>query len=59
MVVLTGDASVDPGAAPANANPAYLDKYADSIRNIGMTPVAFGQAYSVPIRIRPTSLRGH
>jgi PPOX class probable F420-dependent enzyme len=59
VVVLTGGASVDTGAPPVNANPAYLDKYADGISNIGMTPEAFAQAYSVPIRIRPTSLRGH
>jgi PPOX class probable F420-dependent enzyme len=59
VVILTGDASFDTGAPPVNANPAYLDKYVDGISNIGMTPEAFAQAYSVPIRIRPTSLRGH
>jgi PPOX class probable F420-dependent enzyme len=59
VVILTGDASVDTGAPPVIANAGYRDKYADGIRAIGMTPETFGQAYSVPIRIRPTSLRGH
>src|SRR5215208_5850035 len=59
VVILTGDAPVNSGAPPASANPAYLDKYADGIRDIGMTPDAFTEAFSVPIRIRPTSLRGH
>jgi PPOX class probable F420-dependent enzyme len=59
VVILTGDASVDSSTPDASANRAYLDKYADGIRNIGMTPEAFAQAYSVPIRIRPTTLRGH
>jgi PPOX class probable F420-dependent enzyme len=59
VVVLTGDAAVDTGTAPVNENAAYRDKYADGIRDIGMTPESFAQAYSVPIRIKPTSLRGH
>ena len=59
MVILTGDAAVDSGVPAVNANRAYRDKYADGIRDIGMTPEAFAQAFSVPIRIRPTSLRGH
>ena len=57
--ILTGDASVETGVAPANANSAYVDKYTDGIQGIGMTPDAFAQAFSVPIRVRPTSLRGH
>jgi PPOX class probable F420-dependent enzyme len=59
VVILTGDASVDTGTPPANENAAYLGKYADGIGDIGMTPEAFAQAYSVPVRIKPTSLRGH
>ena len=59
VVILTGDASIEAGTAPVNENSAYVDKYTDGIGSIGMTPDAFAQAYSVPIRIRPTSLRGH
>jgi PPOX class probable F420-dependent enzyme len=59
VVVITGDASVDTAVPPVDANADYRDKYADGIRAIGMTPETFARAYSVPIRIRPTSLRGH
>lgn len=59
IVVLTGDASVETSAVPVNKNPAYLSKYSDRIRDIGMTPDTFSQSFSVPIRITPTSLRGH
>jgi PPOX class probable F420-dependent enzyme len=59
VVILTGDAWVEGGAAPADLDPAYVDKYAGGIQSIGMTPDAFAQEYSVPIRFRPTSLRGH
>ncbi len=59
VVILTGDASVEPDAAPVNANPPYVDKYIDRIQRNGMTPDTFAQSYSVAIRVRPTSLRGH
>ena len=39
MVILTGDAWVDAGAAPVNVNPAYVDKTPRS-PDIGMTPDA-------------------
>jgi PPOX class probable F420-dependent enzyme len=58
VVILTGDASVEPGAAPVNANPPYVDKYTDRIQRNGMTPDTFARSYSVAIRVRPTSLRG-
>jgi PPOX class probable F420-dependent enzyme len=59
VVILTGDAWIDTGSAPVHLNSAYVDKYKEGIRSIGMTPEAFGQEYSVAIRVRPTSLRGH
>jgi len=59
VVILTGDASIETGTAAANENSAYVDKYTDGIGAIGMTPDAFAQSFSVPIRVRPTSLRGH
>jgi PPOX class probable F420-dependent enzyme len=59
VVILTGDAWVDSGAATDSLDAAYTDKYADGIRSIGMTPDAFVQEYSVAIRVRPTSLRSH
>jgi PPOX class probable F420-dependent enzyme len=59
VVILTGDAWVDAGASPVDLDPAYVDKYAGGLQSIGMTPEAFVQDYSVPIRIKPTSLRSH
>jgi PPOX class probable F420-dependent enzyme len=59
VVILTGDAWVEAGDAPATLDPAYVDKYAGGIQSIDMTPDDFAREYSVPIRIRPTSLRGH
>ena len=59
VVILTGDASVDTGSTSANLDPAYFDKYAGGLQSIGMTPEAFVREYSIPIRVRPTSLRGH
>lgn len=59
VVVLTGDAWIDDDAQPAAANPAYAAKYTQGFADIGMTPEQFAHAYSVPVRIRPTNLRGH
>jgi PPOX class probable F420-dependent enzyme len=59
VVILTGDAWVDAGASPVDLDPAYVDKYAGGLQSIGMTPEAFVQDYSVPIRIKPTALRSH
>jgi PPOX class probable F420-dependent enzyme len=59
VVILTGEAWVEAGAAPASLDPAYINKYAGGIQSIDMTPDAFAQEYSIAIRVRPTSLRGH
>ncbi|MBI3978338.1 MAG: TIGR03667 family PPOX class F420-dependent oxidoreductase [Chloroflexi bacterium] len=59
IVVIEGEARVAPAAPPANEVAAYLEKYRDHISRIGMTPAGFAQAYSVPIRVTPTGLRGH
>ena len=59
VVILTGDAREDTAASPAKDVPAYIAKYARGLEEIGMTPENFTQAYSVPVRVRPTSLRGH
>jgi PPOX class probable F420-dependent enzyme len=59
VVILLGDAWVDQDAPAANTLPAYVEKYAAGIESIGMTAEGFAEAYSVPVRVRPTSLRGH
>ena len=59
VVIISGDAAEDSSTPAASDHPAYIAKYARGIEEIGMTPETFAQAYSVPVRIRPTSLRGH
>jgi PPOX class probable F420-dependent enzyme len=57
VVILSGRAAVsdDP---PAHELPAYVDKYGGLIERNGWTPQSFAADYSVPVRIRPTGLRG-
>jgi PPOX class probable F420-dependent enzyme len=58
IVIITGEAEVDEGAPPADQIPEYVEKYAAGITRIGLNPQSFAQKYSVPIRIRPSRLRG-
>ena len=59
IVVISGEARIDADAPPAHQVPAYAEKYRPGIARIGMTPEQFSQAYSVPVRVRPTAVRGH
>jgi PPOX class probable F420-dependent enzyme len=59
VVVMAASAEVLSERPPADVMDAYFAKYARGIRQLGSTPEAFIQSYSVPIRITPTSLRGH
>jgi PPOX class probable F420-dependent enzyme len=59
VVVFTGKAIVDRQAPPLDQIQAYVEKYAANIADMGLTPASFGQAYSVPIRVTPTHVRGH
>jgi PPOX class probable F420-dependent enzyme len=59
IVVLSGEATVDQDAPPAEVAPDYLAKYGGHITRIGMTPETFAQRYRVPVRIRLARLRGH
>ncbi len=59
IVVFTGEAHLAEDAPPANAMAEYADKYREGFTRINMTPESFAQTYSVPIRVTPTSLRGH
>ena len=58
IVVLSGVAAIDRDAG-ADQDPGYLAKYHEHITRIGMTPEAFADRYSVPVRIRLGRLRGH
>jgi PPOX class probable F420-dependent enzyme len=59
VVILTGDAWIDLDTPAANTLPDYVEKYTDGLQGISMTAEQFSEAYSVPVRVRPTSLRGH
>ncbi len=59
IIVLTGEAQIVANAPPATDVAAYIEKYAEPITHIGMTPETFAAAYSVAIRITPTDMRGH
>jgi PPOX class probable F420-dependent enzyme len=57
VVIVSGRAarSDDP---PAHELPEYVEKYGELIERNGWTPESFASDYSVPVRIRPTGLRG-
>jgi PPOX class probable F420-dependent enzyme len=59
IIILTGEAAIDESAPKSADLPAYQQKYAAGIRQLGMTAESFANAYSVPIRFRPAKLRGH
>ena len=57
-LVIMGEAIIVEGAPLANQVPAYLAKYTEGIRNIGMTPESMAQSFSTAIRVTPTHVRG-
>ena len=57
VVVVTGMASVDPGATPANKIPAYIDKYHEGILQMDMTPESMAKEYSTAIHVTPIWIR--
>jgi PPOX class probable F420-dependent enzyme len=58
VVVLTGNAVVDPAAPPSNLHDEYRRKYARGTVHIGMTPESLAAEFSVGIRVTPTRVRG-
>jgi len=58
LVILEGEARVDPVAPAGKDHPAYLAKYRDWITSYGWTPEYFSTEYPVPIRLHPTKVRG-
>jgi PPOX class probable F420-dependent enzyme len=58
IAVIAGTARIDPQAPPADRIKAYLAKYRQKIADLGSTPEAFAQSYSVAVRVTPTGLRG-
>ena len=58
VVVLLGEAAVDPSCDPANKVATYIRKYRKGIRELELTPELFAAEYPVAIWVRPISLRG-
>ena len=59
IVVISGRATADGDAPPADANADYLAKYDADIARIGLTPEMFAARYSVPVRVAFTRVDGH
>jgi PPOX class probable F420-dependent enzyme len=58
VVVFLGEArTLDGKVNPARLS-AFIEKYRDGIKDIGMTPESFEADYHVAILVRPTALRG-
>jgi PPOX class probable F420-dependent enzyme len=58
VIVITGEASIDPNGVTLDQVPAYLKKYGTGIADLNMTPEAFNAEYATLIRITPSELRG-
>jgi PPOX class probable F420-dependent enzyme len=58
VVIFTGDAEIDEGASAPKDHAAYAEKYREGFTRIGTTPEQFSMRYSLPIRVRPQTVRG-
>ena len=58
VVVLTGQAQVADESAADVVSEAYLSKYAEGIKNLGMSAEQMTTEYSAVIRFTPAKLRG-
>ena len=59
VVVLLGEAEIDPSPVSPEEMKAYLDKYTQGLVEIKMTESEFKDSYRIAIRVNPTSIRGH
>jgi len=59
VVVFTGEARVDPNPVTAEERAAYLKKYEEGIKMIGMTPESMEAAYSTAVRVKVTRVRAN
>lgn len=58
VIVFLGRAEVDNNVPLPHEIPAYFEKYKTGMEELDMTPEAFGQEYSLAIRVKPTKFRG-
>ena len=57
VVSIEGTAEVLTGDSAANVQPAYLKKYRDGIKQLGLTPEQLVAEYPVAFRVTPTRVR--
>ncbi len=57
VAVFWGKAVIEAGTPPAAEMKAYVEKYRQGIKDIGLTPESMAAEYSVPIRIKPERVR--
>ena len=57
VVRFEGRAEVLDGHPLATSNKAYMDKYVDQIKRLGMTPDGFANEYSIAVRVRPQRVK--
>jgi len=57
VAVFTGKAFVDDQPAPADQLEAYLAKYREGIKMIGLTPETMAAQFSTVLRVRPSKVR--
>jgi hypothetical protein len=56
--VLIGDAVILGEPPPAPRIQAYLRKYKEGIKDIGMTAPQLRESFAIPILVTPTAMRG-
>ncbi len=57
VAILEGEGQLLAQPAAEVVPPAYVEKYAEGIRSLGMTPESMVAEFGQPIRFRPTKIR--
>jgi PPOX class probable F420-dependent enzyme len=57
VLILEGEASIDPGTPPSDVHPAYAVKFREPLAHWRMDVAQTARDFSVPVRIRPTRIR--
>jgi PPOX class probable F420-dependent enzyme len=57
IIVITGIAAVSDQDPPSDQIPEWVDKYRDMLARLGITAKQSAASASIPVRIRPLTLR--
>jgi PPOX class probable F420-dependent enzyme len=57
IIIITGTAAVSDQDGPSDQIPEWVDKYRDLVAHLGMTAKQSAASASIPVRIRPLTLR--